>query len=230
MATFLDEKTRAEHYAQNRKKKKTLERGYDIIFWIFMIPIAFSVVPSLIGGFIKLFALDFLLLLEGIGLAIMYGAGIFALYKHRMKITACVMLVVAIFSAFIKVSAECIPVILVFVFLLDRQWEKLEQEEGFPLFDISYREQEEQPALATKRAKYQAVQLGARVAHVTNEGAMNDLLDDGKDAPVVAGPLSGYHDKFRNSVLGYQPPKPYQTGVMDDILSDLQPATGKDDE
>ena len=79
-------------------------------------------------------------------------------------------------------------------------WSKLEKEEGFPLFRITYGELSERRKTAEQKTRYRAVESGSRrVTDPQLAGGMGDLLDLQEDTPQLTAVLHNYHERSRNA-------------------------------
>ena len=86
-------------------------------------------------------------------------------------------------------------------------WGQLEEEEGFPLFRISYEEMSERKRNAEKKTRVRAELSGSRrPAGAAVHSAMGDLLDDRENTPVLTAALHGYHERSGQAVGGFNEP------------------------
>ena len=197
MASCLTDDERERRYAELRKKKKIS----DILV----------AVPILTGIVI------FILALLGLPLTfadIAMGTSVLALFLNLCPMISAA---AAAFSAFSR-KARLILAALAGIVLLDlivrsslslllipglilaligaHIHEKLEQEEGFPLFRIPFSELEQRRQTAEKKTRIRAELAGTRrVADSEVHGSMGDLLDDAENVPVQISALRGYHDR-----------------------------------
>ena len=87
-------------------------------------------------------------------------------------------------------------------------WGQLEEEEGFPLFRISYEELSERKRNDEKKTRVRAELSGARRPVAAQaHGAMGDLLDDQENTPVLTSALHGYHDRSEQAVGAFTEPQ-----------------------
>lgn len=214
MASYLDDKTRAAHYDECRIKKKRYERVLDICMWASLLFGAFTVIPELfVNVFMNaLFLRDVETLSVALGSVLSVAAAIYTIYLRKWPVTVVAAAVVMPFNAAVGCAAIVSAVVH---FLL----EKLSREEGWPLFDISYAEQEQRQKNTEKIIRHRAVEQGARViGEAAPDGKsaqdMYDILDERRDTLSVSP--SGYHDRFRNA----QPEdrvNSFEPGVMDTL-------------
>lgn len=193
MASYLDDKTRLAHYDACRAKKKRYERVLDVCMWIAILFGAFTVIPELFvngllnGIFIGDISVFFLALFKTLGIA----AAIYAIYLRKWPITIVAALVVSPCNSIVALATAAAAV---------SHWllHRLSQEEGWPLFEIPYAEQEQRQKNIETIIRNRAVTLGARVSTEPSEDTeMHDILDESKDTVYVKP--KGYHDRFRDS-------------------------------
>jgi|GEM_PF-2032605 len=222
MASLYTDEAREARYAKLRTKKKRLDITLDIIMRIVLFTMGLGVVINAIGGLLSVLSLNFL---DGISFLLdlaMVAAVVYAIYK-RDRLTSAIVLGITIVFPMIRGFASGFglsvnlfaPVIMIAVLIVDVQWYQLSQEEGFPLFDISYQERQERQKQLEKVSLNRAVASGVRMASTEQNSDMSDLLDAGFDRPVMAQPLSGYHERMKDAKPGVQRAAGYQPGVMD---------------
>lgn len=216
MASYLDDKTRAEHYGRCRAKKKRYERILDFCMWAALLAGAMTVIPKLfVNGFMNLlFVRNMEMLLEALSRTLGAAVAIYAIYLRKWKITIPATLAALACNIFVALATAVSAVVHWYL-------HRLSQEEGWPLFDIPYDEQEQRRKNTEKIIRHRAVALGERVISAPTEETaeaaepgMYDILDERAD--VLNGSLSGYHDRFRNA----QPEdrvNSFEPGVMDTL-------------
>lgn len=219
MASIYTDEVREQRYFKLRAKKKRLERILDWMMWIVLAAAALTIIPDFAAAFLNgVFLGDLHALFEFLVDAAVYGFAIYAIYRKSAKLTGIAVAVVALGAVLTGTPLSLVGVIpLVLLLYVDVEWGKLEKEEGFPHFDITYAEREERQRTAEERARNRAIQAGARVAATEQSSDMGDLLDAGHDTMVVAPTLRGYHDRSRNSGSAPETPKPFAPGVMDTL-------------
>ncbi len=196
MPALFDDTARLERYDRLRRKKKICEKVFDLGLWAIVIAgmLGMFVQVRSSGGFIgELFGMIFTIAA--------YAAGVLALYMKRWKITLGI-LIAAILLTVMGVFGTGILIMLMLVILpFDFIWEKLEQEEGFPLFEISIHEQNKEMHRYIGQMEHRAVESGARVMqNDAPDNRMHDLLDAGSDPESLPAALHGYHDRTQGAV------------------------------
>ena len=227
MATLYTDAAREERYARLRTKKKGLEKCLDVCMLFTLFVMGGSVIINAIGGLLSFLSLDFGTALAFLIQAAVTAAVIWAIYQKDVRYSAIVLAVTCVIGGIelylmdFGLNANLFaPFVMIAVLLIDIQWQKLSQEEGFPLFDISYKERAERERQIEKISKNRAVAEGVRIASTAQTSDMGDLLDADFDKPVMAQGLSGYHDRMRTAKPGTERKAAYQPGMMD-MLEDL---------
>lgn len=233
MATIYTDESREQRYARLRTKKRKCEKALDILMWITLLVGAFDLIPGLFSGlFNGLFggSLDnfFAFFFSFAGAA----AAIYAIYAKKFFHTLAAIVFIAVISVLgaamagqMAISTGYI-VILIPVAVIDRIWNGLEKEEGFPLFDISYAEREERRRNQEKLTEVRMLRAGYRVAADEQPADMHDLLDSERDVPVMPAHPRGYHDRFLGSAAVSAPAAAVPSGIMDTLeeIGAQQPA------
>ncbi len=226
MASIYTDEARRERYDRLRAKKKRLDKCLDIVMWLALIGAFIGVVSGFMSGVLNgvLYGnlKPFFIWLLDTGI---YGVMIWAIYAKNIKLTLIAMGIVALSSIAVIAGGE-IPdglVLLIPVLIVDIQWDKLSKEEGFPLFDISFREYEDRERHQTEIARNRALAAGVRVATAEGDGAdMGDILDAGFDKPVIAERIGTNMGRYAGSVQDAVPQREFTPGVMDELI--LEPA------
>ena len=210
-----------QRYDRLRTKKKRLDRCLDIIMWITLLGVAISVISGFMGGILGSVLYGdlrkfFLWLLD----VAVYGVTIWAIYAKNVRFTAIAIAFSALAGGIELANGEApyelLP--LIATLIVDVQWAKLEKEEGFPLFDISFREYEEREKNQAEFARTRALEAGVRVASAEGSGdGMSDILDAGFDAPVIADRIGTNVNRFAGSSQEAVPQRAFTPGVMDSI-------------
>ena len=249
MASLYTDEVREQRFIVNRKRKKLLDRLYDVLMFV-----------ALIYGLSKMITMAFDSLTNGIMLGSMLSmlsiflfvpgatATIYTLSLKTVKSAVIAELITIACFLLSGDATDLYPYLLIGLgsIILAKCWEKLAEEEGFPLFDISYREMEERRNHNEKRTRYQATLLGERerriraeeVAAVWNDAVqqhivegsttkpqkeeMSDLLDIGRDAPIEKQNLEQYHDRSREDLRETLKLDEETQKVMRDVV-DFQP-------
>ncbi len=213
MATYMDDATRIEHYDKCRIKKKRNERTLDVCMWIAIIDGAITVLPELfVNGLLNgIFIADIRTFLGALLCTALVLFAIYAIYLRKPVIT--IVAGVAVFYFAPLVSLATLVCIVPHIAL-----EKLSQEEGWPLFDISIGEYQQREKNTEKIMHHRAVELGARLATdpVEGDSEMHDILSEAPDTVFVAP--SGYHGRFRDAVPEDRI-NSFTPGVMDTLES-----------
>lgn len=209
MASCLTDEERERRYAELRKKKK----WSDIL-------IAFPVLAGVILFIAGVFAVP------GVLGDIAMGGSILELPVMMCPLIASAAAAACAFSRRIKLILFAIPAvvlldlisggstcfILVPMLLIGTVGAyihgKLEEEEGFPLFQIPLSEQSERQRTAEKRTRIRAEKAGTRrVAGDDVHGEMGDLLDDAENVPVQITALKGYYDRSADAQGAFSDPQ-----------------------
>ena len=224
MASIYTDEAREARYGKLRDKRNRCDKWLGWIMWGVLLIGAFSLLPGfvsgILGGLLKGELFSFFGFLFSV---VNFCIAVYAVYAKKWKHTLIAIPLIAILGAFTMsidsrmaaATAYIIP--LIPTFFIDRTWGQLEQEEGFPLFDISYAEREERRRNMEKLTEARALRAGYRVAQTQQQSDMSDLLDSGHDAPVMAKPVHGYHDRFGDSVQAGTPMTSLPSGVMDTL-------------
>lgn len=206
------DKAREERYAKNRLIRNRLDKTFDISMWVTIVVSLIPVANSLIYGLAALVAAQVGVLFESLCTLAGCAATVLAIYQKKVSFTIA-MLGVNVLMLFCKGSVLLnIPILLFVLWVCDR-WEKLSQEEGFPLFDIPYREQEERRKLQEQYARDRAIQSGARVAATEQQSDMHDILDADRDTPVLPAEIRGYEERNRKTGDVFHPTVQPDSGV-----------------
>ncbi|MDD5946929.1 MAG: hypothetical protein PUC41_03925 [Oscillospiraceae bacterium] len=213
MATYMDDQTRIAHYDKCRIKKKRNERVLDVCMWVAIICGAVTVIPTLfVNGLLNgIFIGDIPTFLRALLTTAIVLFSIYAIYLRKPVITA-----IAALASFFVDPLVFIATLVSIVPHIGLQ--KLSQEEGWPLFDISIREYQQREKNTEKIIQHRAMELGARRVTDSAEGdaEMNDILNDTSDTVLI--PPAGYHDRFRDAVPEDRIHS-FQPGVMDTLES-----------
>lgn len=228
MGSIYTDDVREANYRKNKKTMKYLNYGYDHLMGI-----------ALIIGMGKALVMAFNGLTSGIlsvdgnpavlrDFFLFLIAAVVVIYTLSLKTVRSA--AIALCVAFVcDLLAGLYSDVLLFVVLailslaLAKCWEKLSEEEGFPLFDIPFSELEERKEIAEKRTRYQANLLGERERRVRTDASeifardyhampkeaspittpvkeeMQDLLDF-ETAQIEKQNLEQYHDRSRDAM------------------------------
>lgn len=172
MASIYTDAEREQRYDILRRRKKYLTMGFNGIVIAEVVFAYFLGGSAGIGGMTGE-VLDAFLMLAGPVLIILTA------YLKKWKIAAVVCLA-ALISIMTGLSVNS-GVTLVFgaaLLPLCIIWEKLSQEEGFPLFRIEYRELQEREKAREKQTFYRAASAGVRnaAANPDDLSQMGDIL------------------------------------------------------
>lgn len=193
MASYLTDEVREQQYAVNRAKYKKLDRAFDN--WL-RVALGIGVVQIVMimfqFGFHEIPVLT--AVLGVVVILVSMAATVLVLYTKQLYITAAAMLLDMLFG---KLNTACMLqiVVLIAAVILIVRWQKLAEQEGFPLFDISYAEMSEKMHLRETLAKNRAVAEGVRTEFRPQREEMYDILDPEGDAPMIQAPITGYHDR-----------------------------------
>ena len=157
---------------------------------------------------------------------VMTGSGYKEIFQILATLASAAVMVFTAFSRRLKIiAAGAAGIILIslvsgsasgmfFIFLLIPAaigaviWERLEQEEGFPLFRISYEELSERRLNAEKKTRFRAAAAGTRrVTDAEGHRNMGDLLDDQEETPVLTSGLQGYHARSNDAQAAFSEPQ-----------------------
>lgn len=202
MTTMYTDAAREERYGRLRAKRNFLEKWHDRLAWVAIFTIGLGMIASIMGGvlyglFISISEFFTAMFDVAEALAVFY-----ALYKRDYRITAGVLIgyvllksiTLGAFGGMLSLT-DLVVLMLIAELIIDIQWHKLSQEEGFPLFDITYAEREERKQLQEEIVRNRAINQGVRVAATEQTSDMGDLLDAGFDAPVLPPHLSARHER-----------------------------------
>lgn len=227
MASIYTDAEREHRYAQLRKKKKYINLSLDICMWAALGTGAISILPNAFSSILQgMFLFDLGQFAYTLGALALLAFAVYAIYARKWKITLAAVIVTAITIA---LGSPIILILLIAALIADYFWHQLEQEEGFPLFDISFHEQQERQRKQEMISRHRALEAGTRAEHSGNPDNMSDILDSGGNTPVSLAHLQSYHDHLVHAELstpGTESMPQYQRGVMDaleDIGAPAQP-------
>lgn len=234
MASIYTDEAREARYGKLRIKRNRCEKWLGWIMWAILLIGALSLIPGFVDGLLGgLFRGELFTFFGFLFSVVNFCAAVYAVYAKKWQHTIAAIVLIAVLGAITasinyKMAASTFNIIpLIPTFFIDRVWAELEKEEGFPLFDISYAEREERRRNMEKLTEARALRAGYRVAQTEQTSDMSDLLDSGRDAPVMAAHPRGYHDRYQDSQQITEPFQGIRSGVMDtleDIGGDVQPA------
>lgn len=218
MASIYTDAEREERYDKLRRKKRQLEKILDILMWGFLIFAALLMIggisSGLLGGLLGGGLGDFF---DFLVTALLCAAAIYVIYAKKIKHTLIALGAGVLLMALTGMGSVIPLVAMIACIPVDIAWGKLEKEEGFPLFDISYAEREERQKASEQMVYQRALDAGVRIASTEQTSDMGDLLDAGHDAMVIAAPLRGSQDRFRGAVPDAVPQQSFQPGLMDTL-------------
>ncbi len=218
MASLYTDEALEARYARNRKKKRLYELVSLLLFLMWLACALFVMLPDVIIGVLSVVANIMSLLTTGeldsdmtnfivtalVELATALPTG-YVIYRKRSRyalILSAVLFVLMLTTRYYAfVSFQLFLNIMAFI--LHRCWETLAQEEGYPLFAISYQEQQEKQQAAERLAKKQAIKAAQDacaeqpVSNAAAENVMPDLLDP--QTVNIPSDLAGYHDRFQQT-------------------------------
>lgn len=220
MASYLTDEEREERYFRLRKKVRLCDRLFGvtaivlIVFFILNLTDFTFSFSSLLSGDMKPF-------IQLVLIAAMCAFGVTAAYRKKLLLVLLSLLIgllmpflVGAFGfLFLAAMLPSIPAAVI--------WQKLEKEEGFPQFRISIAETQERQKLTEQRVRFRALQAGTRVTEEAASAAgakdgMNDLLDAGRDTPILTRDLHGYHARNENAQAFENAPQTI-SGNMDSL-------------
>lgn len=203
MAETRADIVRFAHYEKCSKRKRRIEFVLGIAMAAALVMAVSEIIGalfvSLLGGFSLILGLDYFFLTL-VGAAVMAGA-VYAIYKKDWRITAAVFILTIISVAIgaIKSIGALLPIPLTAALICDIFWYYLEQEEGFPLFQVAHDQQDAAEKAFEFTIRKNAVESGVRLAatEAGEEQDMQDLLDE-TAAPLNAD-VKGYQERGRNA-------------------------------
>lgn len=220
MASLYTDEAREERYFRLRAKKKRLDGLLDITMWITLACAAIVIIPGAMSAFLNgVFLGDMRTLLEFLMSVAVCGFTVYAIYCKNFRHVIIAMIGVALLTMLAGAMSLIVMIPLIIAAVVSWEWGKLEKEEGFPHFDITYAEREERERTAESRARNRAIQAGARISSVGQSSDMGDLLDAGHDTMVLAPTLRGQHDRYLGSTQQNTAPQPVNQGIMDSLES-----------
>ncbi len=212
MASCLNDKARLEHYDKCRFRKKHLEKILDWCMWAAILFGACTVLPELfVNGFMNIvFLQDVQMLLLALAKTLSVAAAIYAIYYRKWPVTIAAAFVVSWCNGAVALAAVVSAV-------AHYGLNQLEKEPGWPLFEITYEEQEQREKSLESIVRNRAVELGARAAAEPDDDTdMHDILDESADKIYVKP--KGYHDRFRDAEPEDRMHS-FEPGVMDTLES-----------
>ena len=224
MASIYTDEAREARYGKLRIKRNRCEKWLGWIMWAILLIGALSLIPGFVDGLLGgLFRGELFTFFGFLFSVVNFCAAVYAVYAKKWQHTIAAIVLIAVLGAITasinyKMAASTFNIIpLIPTFFIDRVWAELEKEEGFPLFDISYAEREERRRNMEKLTEARALRAGYRVAQTEQTSDMSDLLDSGRDAPVMAAHPRGYHDRYQDSQQITEPFQGIRSGVMDTL-------------
>lgn len=229
MATFETDEARLHRYDKMRRWKKRCEFIFDWAMWGVLLSGFITLVSAWIAGIITgLFGGDLGLFFSALFSTVGYAGAVWALYRRDWRITCAVILVLGLTGILGGSMGDLVGVILIGAVLAAQiVWGRLEKQEGFPNFDISFREQEQRQTALVNSSEHRALAAGIRAAADTPGGSeMHDVLDAGIDRPALPAHLTGYRDRAANAVpqLRAQAPSSGMMDALEDIAAPPHPA------
>ena len=179
--------------------------------WATLLIAVVSVVPDLISAVLEgLFAFDLGHFAASLGKTAVFMFAVYAIYAKNWKISVPAMILAWFVS-------PLVGLIMLTVLVVNYLWSKLEQEEGYPIFDITYAEQQERQRKMEMISQHRALELGARAEHAGNPDDMTDVLDPAGNTPVSRAGVSGYAQRPAFSTPGTEAVPEFSRGIMDDL-------------
>ncbi len=208
MASCLTDEVRAAHYDQCRLKKKRCESILSFCMKAVLLIAVFTLLPAAAEGLLfGLFIGDFDPFLQFVLKTLAGAATVYTIYLRNWKITLGIVFVSAVMN-------PLTPLFVIPCVFAHRGLNKLEQEPGWPLFDVSFSEWQERQKNLERITRHKAIQLGEAAASCSNTGDMDDLLDENRHT--LPAFVSGYHDRYRDSDPNAQP-APFVPGIMEEL-------------
>lgn len=203
MPSVLTDAVRNENYAICRKRKQRLDKFFDVMMWIELYICTTVIIVSAFSTFTYTFVTGTDI---DAGARFLYAVVallgvIYAFYTKHIKPNLLVLTAQIILMVISEFAAGVVIALFLSIINLiaSIRWEKLEQEPGFPLFDISYEELKERQLVQEKRTHFQALQYEERRvnnAECPAAADMEDLLDTVADTPIAFKHLEKYHDRY----------------------------------
>lgn len=190
MPSCLTDEVRMKHYEKCLFKKRRCESVLGFCMKVVLLIAIFTIIPAAFEGLLYgLFIGNLEPFLRFLLQAFAGAVTIYCIYLRNWKITVVAVFLSALMSPFVP------PIIVVCLFA-HYKLNKLAQEPGWPLFTITYGEQQERQKNMERIARHKSLQLGeAAASHGSTD--MDDLLDE--HPPMLPTAVVGYHDRFRNS-------------------------------
>lgn len=216
----LNDEQQAQRYAQLRDKKKRTELFFTILWILTAIGDAIYLLLGLHSvGSVGLYLFS----LFWIALVILQFLGLYHKNGSFIKIVPAAIaasyvcgIVGAAAEERINFALSVLPIAAVtgWGIWVQKQWDYLEAQAGFPHFRIDLNQMQQRAKSAERITKYVSVSEGVRSEASPNADGMQDLLDN--SAQAAAAELSGYHDRSRH-VSGVQNARQYTSGDMDEL-------------
>lgn len=220
MANLYTDEVRLARYEMCRRRAKRCETVFDISMWSMILLALLEVGPNLAKGFlygIFIGDLEPFFVMLAVTAAMVFS--IYAIFRRDWRfllgglICSLVLTTFGVFMLFGYLS----PVVLLIAMVVSLDWRRLEKEEGFPHFEISYAEWQGQQKLQERRARSRAVQSGTyvRQEQLNAHADMSDLLDT--DAEQLPAELKNYHNRSFGADAVVRPGQQPHSDRMDQL-------------
>ena len=232
MASILTDESRQARYAVLRKRKKILERIFDIMMWGTLLELFIEIVSQFVSGVLQgIFMGE---LIPFFVFLFVLAAGVFsvyALFRRDLRFLLPAVILTGLMNGMgcFVAFGVLLPVFLSIAGINSIFWAKLKQEEGFPLFDISFIEEQERQKVQEKRTEYRTLQAQIRAAQETldTDAEMTDLLDADTKKDYMPAHLNNYHERYRNADAVVQIPEAHDDKM--DLVEEPEPSGEMDE-
>ena len=234
MANILTDESRLTRYSVLRKRKKILETIFDISMFLIILAAATEIIPQFISGVLQGFFLGELRpFFVFLGVTLSMAFFVYALFRRDWRFLLPALILSLLLTGggfFCGLGSLLSPFAIAAALIVSFFWLKLQKEEGFPLFEITFNEEQERQKVQEKRTEYRTLQAQIREAQEKpdSNAEMTDLLDADSQKDFMPAHLSNYHERYRNAdavVHSVQPhddrmdtvTEPEQSGEMDEL-------------
>lgn len=198
MANIYKDEVRIARYDNCRKRVKRCELLFGISMWAMIFLALTEIIPQTIYGFFNgLFLGEMMPFCTMLAVAADIIFSIYAISRRdwRFLLGALICALVFISGGLFVLFGYLSPIVLILPLIASTDWRRLEKEEGFPRFEITYAEQTEQQRTQERRARHRALQAGIRTeqAQLNARADMSDLLDE--ETEQLPAALKNYHNR-----------------------------------